>query len=263
MEYKDILKKVDREIEEPNKKKARSFLLSEKIKGTDPQKAWVNCLEMFKESGQPEKVQAEVLTGIYNGLSLSDIENKILTTLEDFKNQNNLDDTELKKAPQSTWMAYCIYNGIHVFKNTKLLKSTELKDYGSAIPTTNGAYDIDKIIPVLNYFIYLCNIYNKVFNEWAACAFLGVNDRFVADHREELTLRGMDTRQKNEQFLTDMLTGSNRNPTGVICALNHLYGWSTPKQTTQNPQVNVSVYPVLSPVENPGLKIGTVDTSKS
>ena len=252
MTYKDILTKINTDIDEIKRKDARAYILSEKKKGTDLETVWAACLNIYGSKPgptdqEPERVKGEVLTGAFNGLTMSDIENKIYMCLEDFKTENNIqDDTELRKAPQSTWMAFCIYNGNHVFRKTKLLKDNTKVDNGSCLNTTNNKYDIDKVISVLHFYEFLCHKYNKIFNDWSACAFIGANDRFLADHREELTTRGIDTHKKNEQFLTDSLTGSNKNPTGVICALNHLHGWANSEQRTTPQQVNVSVYPVLT-----------------
>lgn len=287
MTYKELLTKVNKEIPEAERKQARVFVLQEKKKGQEPDSVWDDCLFRFgrdqkpgligqEETKQenrkqkkadrkkpheqplvqkPERVQGEVLTGSFDGLNISDIENKIYICLEDFKTENNIkDDEELKRSPQSTWMAFCIYNGNRIFKGTKLLKETTLLNNGSCMTTTNNQYNIDKIITVLHLYEYLCNKYNKIFNDWSACAFLGLNDHFVADHREELTLKGFDTRKKNEQFLTDTLTGSNRNPTGVICALNHIHGWTNTQQAPSQQQVNVSVYPVLSTTYTPKIE---------
>lgn len=196
------------------------------------------------ENGQIETVNDA------GGLNLQEIEQKVKTCLSDFMALSGIeDDNAMRKAPQSLWQSFCIYNGKHIFKGTKILKSDKLADYGSATRTNNNAYDIDKIVAVLGILDNLCNYYNKIMTSWSATAFLGVDHNFLADHNEKLTLSGFDYKQKNEETLVDMITSGQKNPTGAICVLNHVHGYGQTRQETTKTTNNVYIFPALGQIK--------------
>lgn len=208
------------------------------------------------ENRQNMPLTGEVLPNVETitdagGLNMAEIENKIYTCMSDFMERYNIED--MTKASQNQWTAYATYNGKHLFKGTDILKQKKLVPSSSACAkTTNNAYDLDKIAQVLNFFIYLCNIYDKTFTYWAAAAFLGVNDDFLNDHAEKLTRLGVRIQQKSEQTLADAVQNPRKNITGVLATLNHWHNWTDKAETAPKTQNNVYIFPALGKL-SPGV----------
>lgn len=202
------------------------------------------------------------VTGLYDPLKresgeivpdLSDIDgltDSIIDYIEEWTVKHKIDD--MRKAEQSIFTACCIDIGKTFFKPSDVLRSTELKDYGSATITNNHAYDVNKVCKALEVFDYIANLYGKTFTIWAASAFCGISDSYMYDRQDVLTVAGVGIRQKAEQSLNDIITAGKRNPTGAICILNAKHGYNTGNQgTTERIKETVVIYPKLIDIKQP------------
>ena len=192
-----------------------------------------------------ERVQGEELTP-NTPLDMADIENRVNNLITDFCATNAIDGMDgLRKAEQPIWQACSMYIGKHLFKGTNLLKDTTLHEIGSAAPTNNNRYDVDKVVQVITLYEYLCNVYGKVFTMWGVSAFCAIGKDFFYDHAEDLTRLSSDLKQKNEASLADAIASGRRNPTGALAALNHWHGWSGTSTNRTEVRETTVVYPVL------------------
>lgn len=202
------------------------------------------------------------VTGLYNPLKratgeivpdLSDIDgltDSIIDYIEEWTSKHRIDD--MRKAEQSIFTACCIDIGKTFFKPSDILRSTELRDYGSATITNNHAYDVNKVCKALEVFDYIANLYGKTFTIWAASAFCGISDSYIYDRQEVLTVSGVGIRKKAEQSLNDIITAGKRNPTGAICILNAKHGYNTGNQgTTERIKETDVIYPKLIDIKQP------------
>ena len=202
------------------------------------------------------------VTGLYDPLKratgeivpdLSDIDgltDSIIDYIEEWTQKHKIDD--MRKAEQSIFTACCIDIGKTFFKPSDVLRSTELKDYGSATITNNHSYDINKVCKALEVFDYIANLYGKTFTIWAGSAFCGISDSYMYDRQDVLTVSGVGIRKKAEQSLNDIITAGKRNPTGAICILNAKHGYNTGNQgTTERIKETVVIYPKLIDIKQP------------
>lgn len=202
------------------------------------------------------------VTGLYDPLKresgeivpdLSDIDgltDSIIEYIEEWTQKHKIDD--MRKAEQSIFTACCMDIGKTFFKPSDILRSTELKDYGSATITNNHAYDINKVCKALEVFDYIANLYGKTFTIWAGSAFCGISDSYIYDRQDVLTVSGVGIRKKAEQSLNDIITAGKRNPTGAICILNAKHGYNTGNQgTTERIKETVVIYPKLVDIKQP------------
>ena len=181
---------------------------------------------------------------IVNGLNMADIENKIYIAMDDFLQQINIDD--MTKATQRQFSAFSMYVGRHIFKGTDTLKDKSLYDNNSAMVTTSNRYDLQKIVAVLNLYVYLCTKYNKAFTIDGAEYFCGVSDGFITCNAEKLTSLGFQPHKKAENTIAAGLLDGRINPTGSIAWLNYNAKWAQPAQVQHEKTVNIAVYPVLN-----------------
>lgn len=192
-----------------------------------------------------ERVQGEELTQ-NTPLDMAGIENRVNNLIIDFCATNAIDGMDgLRKAEQPIWQACSMYIGKHLFKGTNLLKDTTLHEIGSAAPTNNNRYDIDKVVQVITLYEYLCNIYGKVFTMWGVSAFCAIGKDFFYDHAEDLTRLSSDLKQKNEASLADAIASGKRNPTGALAQLNHWHNWTGSDNRQVERTEKTIIYPVL------------------
>ena len=200
-----------------------------------------------KTQGQDklERVQGEIYSDI---IDIDDIKRSIDSLIRAWCDSNDIDD--LRKAEQPIFNALCTDIGNTIFKPSAILKDHNQYINGSAVPTNNNQYNIDKVISIIDICNYYCNIYNKVFTIHAAAAFCGVSKDFFYDNREKLTRRGCDLWKNSELSLADSIVSGKRNPTGALAALNHWHGWSGAGSTRTEVRETTVVYPVLVDINN-------------
>lgn len=158
---------------------------------------------------------------------ISVYENDIQYYIDMFCKEQNIDD--IRSISQS------VFNGLLTYVCHKYIKPSQIL----RIPNdTSYRYDIPQVEKLCDYYIYLCQVYDKecsivgfsnlsgidktIIHEWEQNYF-GRYDKASPD-RSNIAKK---LREYRETSLSDkLLTG--KNPVGVLGILNHFYGWSMP-----------------------------------
>lgn len=169
-------------------------------------------------------------------------ENDIDLYLHQFQEEQGIED--LRTVPQSVWNAALIYIQRHAFSNRDLLKqSNNIYNTNSIMDSTYNMYDYDIIYNILEYYVYLCNQYNKevsimgfskltkidtdTINSW------GNNENKLSSKSSVIYKK---LTQEREESLANKLADGKQNPVGVIAMLNRHYGWASPYTSDSNRQ---------------------------
>ena len=171
-------------------------------------------------------------------------ENDIDLYLHQFQKEQEIED--LRAVPQSVWNACLMYIQRHVFSNRDLLKqNSNIYNSNSIMDSTYNMYNYDSIYNILEYYIYLCNQYNKevsimgfskltkidtdTINSW------GNNENKLSSKSSVIYKK---LTQEREESLSNKLADGKQNPVGVIAMLNRHYGWASPYTADSNRQKN-------------------------
>ena len=169
-------------------------------------------------------------------------ENDIDLYLHQFQDEQGIED--LRTVPQSVWNSCLTYIQRHVFSNRDLLKqSNNIYNSNSIMDSNYNMYNYDLLYDILEYYVYICNMYNKevsimgfskltkintdTINEWGNCNNKLSSKGFVI--YKKLT-------QEREESLSNKLADGKQNPVGVIAILNRQYGWASPYTSDSNRQ---------------------------
>lgn len=169
-------------------------------------------------------------------------ENDIDLYLHQFQDEQGIED--LRAVPQSVWNAALIYIQRHAFSNRDLLKqSNNIYNTNSIMDSTYNMYNYDIIYNILEYYVYLCNQYNKevsimgfskltkidtdTINSW------GNNENKLSSKSSAIYKK---LTQEREESLANKLADGKQNPVGVIAMLNRHYGWASPYTSDSNRQ---------------------------
>ena len=181
-----------------------------------------------------EKVQGEEFSSeVY--------ENDIDMYLHQFFEEQQIDD--IRTAPQNTWSAAMTYIYRHLFKNNNILRNNIYIDNyninNKAFKTsTCNQYNVEYINTICDYYIYICNTYDKMISISDFSKLTGVSDDIIYNwYRESensnsvLSTARLNIYQKlnsgREESLANKLA-SNKNPVAVMAILNHNYNWNLP-----------------------------------
>lgn len=169
-------------------------------------------------------------------------ENDIDLYLHQFQDDQGIED--LRTVPQSVWNAALIYIQRHAFSNRDLLKqSNNIYNSNSIMDSTYNMYNYDIIYNILEYYVYLCNQYNKevsimgfskltkidtdTINSWG-------NSENKLSSKSSVIYKKLT--QEREESLANKLADGKQNPVGVIAMLNRHYGWASPYTSDSNRQ---------------------------
>ena len=161
-------------------------------------------------------------------------ENDIQLYLQMFCDEQRIED--LRIVPQSVWNGALMYVYRNVFKGNNTLKSNNNYSVdGNSIISNFNMYNYDIVNQVLDYYIYLCSVYNKeisivgfskltgidtdTINEW------GNNNNKLSQSSSVIYKK---LNQMREESLSNKLADGRQNPVGVIAMLNRHYGWASP-----------------------------------
>lgn len=181
-------------------------------------------------------------------------ENDIALYLRIFCEEQGIED--MRTAPQAVWNAAMMYIKRHVFNTPDILKShVNIINNNSIMDSTYNAYNYDLVLSVCNYYIYICNVYNKGVTISGFSKLTGIGEETIYDWGREDS-RKLSTRSseiyKNliaeyEQSAESKLWG-NKNPVAVMAILNKRFGWSLPgvsKEQTSKRALSASELPKL------------------
>lgn len=168
-------------------------------------------------------------------------ENDIDFFLHQFQDEQGIED--LRTVPQSVWNGCLTYIKRQVFKpNPGILKSHKLVNNDNAImSSTYNAYNYPLVINVLDYYIYLCQLYNKEISIIGFSNLTGIDTEVINNWGNEVNKSSQESSviykklvKFREESLSNKLADGKQNPVGVIAMLNRHYGWSSPYASDAN-----------------------------
>ena len=182
-----------------------------------------------------EKVQDQAQT-------IEVFENDIQMYLTMFCEENGIED--MTKEPQSRWNACLTYIQRHVFNNKDLLKqSNNIYNSNSIMDSNYNMYNYDLLYNILEYYIYLCNMYNKEISSMGYSKLIGISNEIISmwgNDNNKLSSKSFEIykrlNQEREESLSNKLADGKQNPVGVIAILNRQYGWASPYTSDSNKQ---------------------------
>lgn len=150
---------------------------------------------------------------------------------------NNIND--MRTASQAVWNSCLRFLYRKVFKDTNLLKTTELnQNHNQVAPSNDNAYNPFLVLELLDVYIYdMCLKYDKEVSILGFSSFSGIDDNtFYAwgncSGRDELSQARSDVFKKlhrfREESLSNKLATGNKNPVGILAILNRHYQWNLP-----------------------------------
>lgn len=197
--------------------------------------------------------------------SIEVFENDIDYYLQEFKESQDIED--LRTVPQSVWNACLMYIQKRVFSNRNDLKqSNYIYNNNSIMDSNYNSYNYDLLDNILDYYIYLCGLYNKECSIVGYSKLLNIPVQTIMEwgnnynNSNRLSSKSLDIYQKlcreREESLSNKLVDGKQNPVGTIAVLNRQFGWASPYTSDANRQKQS-----LTAAELP--KLGTLETSKT
>lgn len=198
--------------------------------------------------------------------TLEVFENDMDLYLKLFCEEQNIED--IKAESQSVWNAALMYVKRHVFADPSILKlSKPLEGYNnnyynnqySNLNNCNcNAYDIDKVNSVCDYYIYICNLYNKGVTISGFSKLTGIGESTIhewGDDNKKLSKSSLEVYKKlsreYENSAESKLWG-NKNPVAVMAILNKRFGWNLPgvsKERTSERALTAAELPKLGEIK--------------
>lgn len=167
-------------------------------------------------------------------------ENDIEYYLQEFKEKQDIED--FRQVPQSVWNGALRYVCRYVFKNSNILKqsnNTVVND--NIIPSNFNAYNYDTVNDLLDYYIYLCLIYNKEISIMGFSNLSGIDTDTINDWGNNSTRLSTSScviykklQQMREESLSNKLADGKQNPVGILAILNRHYSWNLPGVSREN-----------------------------
>lgn len=161
-------------------------------------------------------------------------DSKIDFYLSEFCRINNIDS--LRECSQNVWNAALIYAGRKSFPDREVLKIKQGYVHGD-IYTDHKMYDIGIVNNLCDYYIYLCNLYDKEvsvmgFSKLSGISYSAINSWGNSNSSSKpLTKDYKIVYQKlyceREESLVAKLA-SNKNPVATIAILNKHFGYNMP-----------------------------------
>lgn len=193
-------------------------------------------------------------------------ESDIELYLKLFCEEQNIDD--LKAESQSVWNAALMYVKRHVFNVPDILKMSKPLEgynnnnynnqYGNLNNCNCNAYDIDKVNSVCDYYIYICNLYNKGVTISGFSKLTGIGESTIhewGDDNKKLSKSSLEVYKKlsreYENSAESKLWG-NKNPVAVMAILNKRFGWNLPgvsKERTSERALTAAELPKLGEIK--------------
>ena len=173
----------------------------------------------------------EVVTDAGNEIEI--FENDIDKYLKLFCDEQNIDD--LRSVPQSVWNACLMYIQKHVFSNRDLLKAEPVYNPNGLLDSNYNMYNYDLLYNILEYYIYLCNMYSKEVSSMGYSKLIGISNEIISmwgNNSNKLSSRSFEIykklTQEREESLSNKLADGNKNPVGILAILNRHYQWNLP-----------------------------------
>ena len=180
---------------------------------------------------------------IENYSDIEYIKNRIDGAINDFCIDYDIKD--LRSETQNLFNALLRYIYNHVFKPKKNLKidnrSKSLLDYNN----------IELLYGVLEYYIYICDLYNKAVSIKGFTLMIGIDYGIILDWSNGVnrSLNPLYSQihkildSERERSLADILLSGKKQPIGVLAVLNHEKGWNLPGASKEIKHVVTSESP--------------------
>lgn len=196
-------------------------------------------------------------------------ENDIDLYLKLFCEEQNIED--LKAESQSVWNAALMYVKRYVFPTSSTLKMSKPlegynnNNYNNQYSNLNNcncnAYNIELVNSVCDYYIYICNLYNKGVTISGFSKLTGIGESTIQEwgnDTRKLSTSSTDIYKKlsreYENSAESKLWG-NKNPVAVMAILNKRFGWNLPgvsKERTSERALTASELPKLGEIKQIG-----------
>lgn len=169
-------------------------------------------------------------------------ENDIDLYLHQFQEEQEIED--LRTVPQSVWNACLMYIQKRAFSNRDLLKqSNNIYNPDSIMDSNYNMYNYDLLYNILEYYVYLCNMYNKEISSMGYSKLVGISNEIISmwgNDNNKLSSRSFEIykklNQEREESLSNRLVDGKQNPVGTIAVLNRQFGWASPYTSDANRQ---------------------------
>lgn len=169
-------------------------------------------------------------------------ENDIEMYLRMFQEEQEIED--LRTVPQSVWNACLMYIQRHVFNDRSLLKqNNNIQNPDSIMDSTYNMYNYELLYNILEYYVYLCNQYNKEISIMGFSKLTKIDTDTInswGNNENKLSSKSSviykKLTQEREESLSNKLADGKQNPVGVIAMLNRHYGWASPYTSDSNRQ---------------------------
>jgi hypothetical protein len=187
--------------------------------------------------------EAETVERVEHTESTIDIfENDIELYLHQFQEEQNIED--LRTVPQSVWNACLMYIQKRVFSNRDLLKqSNNIYNPDSIMDSNYNMYNYDLLYNILEYYVYLCNMYKKEISSMRYSKLVGISNEIISmwgNDNNKLSSKSFEIykklNQEREESLSNRLVDGKQNPVGTIAVLNRQFGWASPYTSDANRQ---------------------------
>lgn len=158
--------------------------------------------------------------------------NEFNTEIEIFCEEQNIND--LKAEPSSVFNACMMYISKAVLTDPYILKDKGYKGGIDMHPISNcNAYDYYILNILCDYYIYICNVYDKVPSIVGYSFLCNIDNCNVSMWAKDGSVNPerFGIWQKitayRENSLSDKLTQKGVNPVGALAILNHQYAWAS------------------------------------
>lgn len=189
-------------------------------------------------------------------------ENDIALYLQMFCEEQRIED--MRTASQSVWNAALMYIKRHVFNVPGILKMSKPlegyinNNYNNQYSNVNlsncNAYDIDKVNGICDYYIYICNMYDKGVTISGFSKLTGISETVIYEwgrEERELSTSGSLIYKKLSTEYENSLESklwSNKNPVAHMAIANKRFGWNLPgvsKEQTSKRALSAADLPKL------------------
>lgn len=179
-------------------------------------------------------------------------ENDIELYLQQFCEEQQIDN--LRSVSQTVWNACLIYIYNHAFKDTNRLKLqgkyANYNNNNSNLAMSNcGAYNIEYVNYICDYYIYICGLYDKGCTISGFCKLTGIKHDTIWDWGRGARVLDPSAREIYEKLITEYEDSgesklwSNKNPVAMAMIMNRRFSWNLPgvsRESVEKPALSAA-----------------------
>lgn len=193
-------------------------------------------------------------------------DNKIAEALAMFCEEQEIKD--IRRESQNVWNAALMYIRRYVFPTSDILRRDKPLDgysnnnynnqYSNLNNTNCNSYDIDLVNSVCDYYIYICNLYDKGVTITGFCKLTGISETVIYEwghddrklsHSSSEIYKKLSREYENS---AESKLWANKNPVAVMAILNKRFGWNLPgvsKEQSSRQALTADKLPDLGAIE--------------